>query len=631
MGLVNIREYPYPDEFVTLKDAWEYARKLYMHLNEEEYGAAEELENAFADLCVFKTINCPAGTDPVADQRTDTLNLTASGPMVITGTASSDTVDFDWAHLGIENLADPAADAFLKWNNTTNVVEFGGGVVSVSAGTGISIGSAGTYALALTASLSHLGIESLTDPNANKFMAWDDTDNALKFISYGTNLTFDHATYTLNASGGASAWTVDGSDLYWDGGGHVSIGSATGVADMTEGLYIYQGASDDKILAFGSSDIAHGMTTVAETQVYGYAEKLAGATGGLLIVGLGDSMDGLTLRGLVTTDVVIGFAQTHAAVTVSGSKASGTGTAAIADGDTLFAVCNPTYPKFMVSGDGGGYFDTKLFVGHSEVANTFMTEGITINQGGADNEILALKSSDVTHGVTTETETDTYGYVKKVAGATGGLGIFGIGEGTSGVNIVGVATTAETTHGDGAAAPILLKGRLKSGTTWGAVSAEGNVVVIANHATEIWGCDAEGDTWQSGNVTMGQILQLTHASATVIRPSVDSGQMTIYGSVNQNEGAKIEFFGGDHSTYPGNIYLDYGDFTKAAPATSKFYIRYMNNGGILNAIICNNSGNVFLPTIKNGATQAGAGAAANEIWKTASHATLPDNVLMIGV
>lgn len=44
----------------------------------------------------------------------------------------------------------------------------------------------------------------------------------------------------------------------------------------------------------------------------------------------------------------------------------------------------------------------------------------------------------------------------------------------------------------------------------------------------------------------------------------------------------------------------------------------------------NNIGNLFL-AVKSGATQAGAGAAAGEVWKTASHATLPDNVLMIGV
>ncbi len=42
-------------------------------------------------------------------------------------------------------------------------------------------------------------------------------------------------------------------------------------------------------------------------------------------------------------------------------------------------------------------------------------------------------------------------------------------------------------------------------------------------------------------------------------------------------------------------------------------------------------GNTFLNTVKAGATQGGAGAAINEVWKTLSHATLPDNVMMIGV
>lgn len=43
------------------------------------------------------------------------------------------------------------------------------------------------------------------------------------------------------------------------------------------------------------------------------------------------------------------------------------------------------------------------------------------------------------------------------------------------------------------------------------------------------------------------------------------------------------------------------------------------------------AGGLLLPSIKSGATQGAAGAAANELWKTASHATLPDNVVMIGV
>ncbi len=42
------------------------------------------------------------------------------------------------------------------------------------------------------------------------------------------------------------------------------------------------------------------------------------------------------------------------------------------------------------------------------------------------------------------------------------------------------------------------------------------------------------------------------------------------------------------------------------------------------------NGNVFLYQVKSGATQVAAGAAAGEVWKTSGHATLPDNVLMIG-
>ena len=41
-------------------------------------------------------------------------------------------------------------------------------------------------------------------------------------------------------------------------------------------------------------------------------------------------------------------------------------------------------------------------------------------------------------------------------------------------------------------------------------------------------------------------------------------------------------------------------------------------------------GAILMEGLKSGATQAAAGAAANELWFTASHASLPDNVLMIG-
>jgi uncharacterized protein YxjI len=47
--------------------------------------------------------------------------------------------------------------------------------------------------------------------------------------------------------------------------------------------------------------------------------------------------------------------------------------------------------------------------------------------------------------------------------------------------------------------------------------------------------------------------------------------------------------------------------------------------------ISQSDGGVFMSNLKSGATQVAAGAAADELWTTSSHATLPDNVVMIGV
>jgi len=77
-------------------------------------------------------------------------------------------------------------------------------------------------------------------------------------------------------------------------------------------------------------------------------------------------------------------------------------------------------------GAGNVYFNDILFIGDSNVANTKMTTGITIDQGASDNEILAFKSSDVAHGMTSTFETDTYGAFGKTEGNGGGLTIYGL-------------------------------------------------------------------------------------------------------------------------------------------------------------------------------------------------------------
>lgn len=97
-----------------------------------------------------------------------------------------------------------------------------------------------------------------------------------------------------------------------------------------------------------------------------------------------------------------------------------------------------------------GTFTTVTFSGiayGNETANSFMTQGVTLNQGANDDEIASFKSSDVAHSMTSITETDTYAKIAKQFGAGGGLSLRGyldadIANGRHAVYIEGVAGVA---------------------------------------------------------------------------------------------------------------------------------------------------------------------------------------------
>lgn len=123
-------------------------------------------------------------------------------------------------------------------------------------------------------------------------------------------------------------------------------------------------------------------------------------------------------------------------------------------------------------------------------ANGQMTSGLTINQGAADNEILALKSSDVAHGATAHTETDTFAYLSKING-TGGLFLAGFqGTGSVGLNLKGAAASDDTGKTTSAAAYIQLIAMKTPNNNPG---ADANLVCIThNDGTRRFLFDAEG-------------------------------------------------------------------------------------------------------------------------------------------
>ncbi len=81
--------------------------------------------------------------------------------------------------------------------------------VSISTGTGLTGG--GDISATRTLSLSHLGIQSLTDPGADRIMFWDDSASAVVWLTLGTGLSITDTT--INATG-----TVTDLDSAYNGG-----------------------------------------------------------------------------------------------------------------------------------------------------------------------------------------------------------------------------------------------------------------------------------------------------------------------------------------------------------------------------------------------------------------------------
>lgn len=82
--------------------------------------AIDSLNTSVGALFMFKTIVCPAGTNPVADSATDTLTLTAgSNKITITGDSAADSVTLNVAESNIDHgsIAGLADDDHSQYHN----------------------------------------------------------------------------------------------------------------------------------------------------------------------------------------------------------------------------------------------------------------------------------------------------------------------------------------------------------------------------------------------------------------------------------------------------------------------------------------------------------------------------------
>ena len=334
--------------------------------------------------------------------------------------------------------------------------------------------NAGANALEFTAA----GGGDVTGPGAS-------TDNALARFHLATGKIIQNSNAILNDAG--LLFLADTANTF-----------------MTIGLTINQAGNDNEILALKSSDVAHGCTTWAETDTYGTFQKIHATNGGFDLTGFSLGQIGIRFIGRVgncnTTRGTTGLGIYH----YYGSKITGNTEGNVDAGTNILSVACftggalPTV--FLVDNTGATWQSSTVWV--NENSNAKMTTGITVNQGDADDEIAAFKSSDVTHGCTDYAEADTFGSFKKINAANGGLYQDGFSAGAVGTGSRGFFTTDNTTKSVAGLAAVHAIGYKISGTGIGNATADQNIFAVRTQrggATEtVVIIDEDGDIYYDG-------------------------------------------------------------------------------------------------------------------------------------
>ncbi len=116
--------------------------------------------------------------------------------------------------------------------------------------------------------------------------------------------------------------------------GNLSIGGADSTPDTT--LELFRASGSDSTFSMTDGDVAHGVTTLANTDAFFHAGPISSTVGGTRLTSLADA-DGqaLELRAVQTAPT-----DTTPAIKLVGAKASGTGVVDLDAAETVFQVAN---------------------------------------------------------------------------------------------------------------------------------------------------------------------------------------------------------------------------------------------------------------------------------------------------
>jgi len=139
--------------------------------------------------------NSESGIAVTYDAANEKLDFNVNDPTIeLTGDITGSATMTNLGNVSISTAI--AVNSVELGTNTT-----GDYVASVATGTGLTGGAASAEGADLTLSLNHLGLETLTDPDADRIFFWDDSANSANWLSLGTGLSLVGTTLTASDRG----------------------------------------------------------------------------------------------------------------------------------------------------------------------------------------------------------------------------------------------------------------------------------------------------------------------------------------------------------------------------------------------------------------------------------------------
>jgi hypothetical protein len=204
--------------------------------------------------------------------------------------------------------------------------------------------------------------------------------------------------------------------------------------------------------------------------------------------------------------------------------------------------------------------------------------GLTLDQNANDARILTMKSSDVSHSITSDFEADTYAAFNKSGTGDGGLSINGINDnGNIALQLRGFSNGGEDTgKGTGDHGCVRIDALSRSGTTGAGQGANVNMVTICNQNTVRFIFDAEGDLHSdSSNTTFDayEDAQLVRAYDLSHGKGVIASKFDDFVKYNQDDLIDAGLVGKINHEYNT-------DGTKATPLINMSGFMRLHNGAI---------------------------------------------------